>query len=177
MPRGACGPPTDGSSGVNFVDVVPVQPSQPSVAIAIHAVQMASYAQEARLLGVADFPPLARTVADVSASAETFFAVRVGERMLGVVSVEPDPEFDAVCVASLAVVPEFQRRGIALALMTEMLKRFGEGPMTVQTGAANAPVLGLYRRLGFAEVRRWTVGPEDLELVKLLRPPPNWRYA
>jgi ribosomal protein S18 acetylase RimI-like enzyme len=148
-----------------------VDATQLPVARAIHTVQMAAYAQEARLLGVIEFPPLARTMDDVRRSRETFFAVRVGDRLAGSVSVEPDPEFDAVCVASLTVAPEFQRRGIAMALMTEMLRRFGTAPMTVETGAANEPVLRLYERLGFVEVRRWLVDPGPLELVKLRRGP------
>jgi ribosomal protein S18 acetylase RimI-like enzyme len=154
---------------VSAVEIVVVDHTRDSVAQAIHAVQHAAYAQEAELLGAVDFPPLARTVEDVRSSAETFFAAWVGGRLVGSVSVEPDPEVDAVCVASLTVAPEFQRRGIAMALMIEVLKRYGEGPITVETGAANTPVLRLYDRLGFVEIRRWVVGPENLELVKLCR--------
>ena len=58
-----------------------------------------------------------------------------------------------------------------MVLMTEMLRRFGTAPMTVEMGAANGPVLRLYERLGFVEVRRWLVDPGPLELVKLRRGP------
>jgi ribosomal protein S18 acetylase RimI-like enzyme len=150
---------------------LPVDHTVESVARAIHAVQMSAYAQEARLLGVLQFPPLARTVEDVRVGTESFLGVHVGGQLVGSVSVEPDPEYTGMSIASLTVAPAFQRRGIATALMVEVLQRHGAGCLTVQTGMRNAPALRLYERLGFVRVRRWVVGPESLEIVKLCRVP------
>ena len=44
------------------------------------------------------------------------------------------------------------------------------GELTVQTGAKNLPALALYREFGFVEYRRWLVGSEPRELVKLSKP-------
>jgi GNAT superfamily N-acetyltransferase len=76
-------------------------------------------------------------------------------------------------ITSLTVAPAFQRRGIARALLSEVLQRHGAGPLAVQTGAKNAAALHIYERIGFIAVRRWVVGPEVLEVVRLLRLPPG----
>lgn len=158
---------------MNTVRAVPVDHTVESVARAIHEVQMSAYAQEARLLQAAEFPPLARTVEDIRTSAETFFAVFVARQLVGSVSVEPDHEYSGVSIASLTVAPEFQRRGIATALLSEVLRRHGAGSLTVQTGANNAPALQLYERFGFVPLRHRVAGHESLHLVKLRRSPPG----
>jgi len=143
------------------------------IAEQIHRVQMLAYTQEARLLGAIDFPPLRRTVEDIRTCDEEFFVAMVGEELVGAISVWPDPDGTGMNVASLVVAPSFQRRGIGRRLMTEVVQRYGDGALTVQTGARNEPALKLYSQLGFAEIRRWLVGREPLELVKLLRTPPT----
>jgi ribosomal protein S18 acetylase RimI-like enzyme len=74
-------------------------------------------------------------------------------------------------VASLVVTPQFQRQGIGAALMGSVVATHGSGAITVQTGVKNLPALSLYARAGFTEIRRWFVGREPLELVRLLRGP------
>jgi len=155
------------------VRVVVVDHSAEPVARAIHAVQRSAYAQEARVLGVQEFPPLRRTLEDVRTCAEEFLAVYVGSELVGSASVEPDHESAGVIIASLTVAPAFQRRGLATALLEELLRRHGEDVITVQTGAANLPALELYARSGFVESRRWRAGEEALELVELRRRPPG----
>ena len=140
------------------------------IACQLHAVQMEAYAQEKGLLGALYFPPLDRTVEDVRSTDEVFLAVFVGERVVGSVSVCQDPEGLGMTIASLVVAPQFQRIGIGAALMASVLGSHGSGSITVQTGAKNVPALTLYAREGFIEIRRWFVGREPLELVKLLRP-------
>jgi len=134
---------------------------------------MSAYAQEARLLGVIEFPPLARTVEDLRVGTESFVGVHIGGQLVGSIGVEPDPEYSGMSIASLTVAPTFQRRGIATALLVEVLQRHGAGCLTVQTGTGNAPALKLYERSGFVRVRRWVVGPESLEIVKLWRISPT----
>ena len=137
----------------------------------IHAVQMIAYTQEANLLGAIFFPPLERTVTEVQTSDEMFLAAFMGDDLVGAASVWPDPEGVGINVASLVVTPQFQRRGIGAALMGSVLATHGNGAITVQTGVKNIPALSLYEQAGFTEIRRWFVGREPLELVKLLRTP------
>jgi ribosomal protein S18 acetylase RimI-like enzyme len=139
------------------------------VAQQLHAVQMIAYAQEARLLGAVYFPPLERTVEEVQASAEEYFAALLDGKLVGAASVRPDPEGMGTNIASLVVAPQFQRRGVGTALLGRVLTAHGNNELTVQTGAKNLPALALYARFGFVELRRWSVGREPLELVKLRR--------
>jgi hypothetical protein len=53
---------------------IPVDHTSPAIASQIHRVQMLACAQEARLLGAVDFPPLRRTVEDIRTCDEEFFA-------------------------------------------------------------------------------------------------------
>lgn len=141
----------------------------PATARQLHTVQMLAYAQEARLLGALYFPPLERTVEDLRTSPEEFLAAFVGDEIVGAVSVWPDEEGMGTNIASLVVAPEFQRRGIGRSLMAAVLAVHAGGELTVQTGAKNSPALALYAQMGFVELRRWLVGREPLELVKLRR--------
>lgn len=134
----------------------------------IHAIQLAAYTQEAKLLGAADFPPLRRSVADIQASAEQFFGAYLSEALVGAVAVEPAETFGELCISSLVVAPAAQRSGVGSALLRELLRRFPAQALIVSTGVANIPALALYERFGFAERGRRFVG--TLELVQLCRP-------
>ena len=150
--------------------IEPVDHSVLAIARQLHAVQMSAYAQEAQLLGATYFPPLERTVDDVRTSREEFVAAFIEDELVGAVSVWPDPEGLGVNIASLVVAPPYQRRGVGRRLLAMVLARLGDGVVTVQTGARNEPALALYAQAGFVELRRWLVGREPLELVKLYRP-------
>ena len=141
----------------------------PVLAQQVHAVQMSAYAQEARLLGAAYFPPLECTVEDLRNSAEEFLAAFVQDEIVGAIAVRPDEEGMGINIASLVVAPQFQRRGIGRGLMGAVLAAHGSGELTIQTGAKNLPALALYAQMGFVELRRWFVGHEPLELIRLRR--------
>ena len=137
------------------------------VAQKIHAVLLLAHAQEARVLQVTDFVPMARTPEDIQASDGYFLGALRGETLLGCLGLGPDDEPGQISIASLVVHPAHQRRGIARALMAEALRRGAGLVLSVATGAKNTPALALYRGLGFVEYRRGTLGPQALEIVKL----------
>ncbi len=57
----------------------------------------------------------------------------------------------SVCVDRLCVDPARFRRGVASLLLRALLAEVpADRPVTVTTGAANAPAVALYERLGFA---------------------------
>ena len=151
------------------VSVRSVEHCNARVAAELHAVQFAAYSQEAQLLGVRNFQPLMRTVSEVQRSGEAYLAAFVGARMVGAIGVEPANERQGTCIASLVVLPEFQRRGIATRLLAAVVAACGGKALHVQTGIKNEPALALYARAGFVQARRWRVGPESLELVALVR--------
>lgn len=150
--------------------IEPVDHSVLGIARQLHAVQMSAYAQEARLLGATCFAPLERTVDEVRTSSEGYVAAFIEDEIVGAVSVWPDQEGMGMNIASLVVAPHYQRRGIGRRLLAAVLAEHGGGELTVQTGANNLPALALYTQAGFVELRRWLVGREPLELVKLRRP-------
>jgi GNAT superfamily N-acetyltransferase len=140
------------------------------VARALHAIQMAAYAQEAALLGAVRFPPLERTVADVAEAEETYLGAFIAGGLVGALGAAPEPAGRCVGIASLVVDPAHQRKGIARELLRRAIAQHPACDFTVQTGARNAPALALYGRFGFEACGRLFVGTERLALVQLRRP-------
>lgn len=68
----------------------------------------------------------------------------------------------------MRIVPEWQRRGIGSRLVETVLSwageqgRKGRTHVMLETTAEQAAAIALYRRLGFAEVTRSTVGEWEL---------------
>lgn len=141
----------------------------PVVAERIHSVMQAGYAVEAALIGVADFPPLRRTAMDIVSSPNRFAGSHHAGILAGIVefSVDAAPTFD---IASLAVHPDFARRGIGSGLVRWVLVLAGNRPVTVSTALSNVPAIALYERLGFSADRRFTT-PDGIVCVALCRPP------
>ena len=60
-------------------------------------------------------------------------------------------------VMNVAVHPDFRRRGIAEALVKDLvdqLKAIGSRCLTLEVRASNAPAIALYEKMGFVEVGR-----------------------
>lgn len=141
------------------------------VAAEILAVQHRAYEQEAALLRVDRFPPLDRVVTDIQTSTDTFFGANIDGVLVGVASLETAVDMATACISSLTVAPDFQRRGIASALLSMLLKAARTSPVVVSTGARNEPALVLYQQFGFGVVKTRRLDEFDLELVELRRDP------
>jgi ribosomal protein S18 acetylase RimI-like enzyme len=137
----------------------------------IHAIHVAAYSQEAKLLGAVSFPPLERTVADIAAAQARYVGAYLDETLVGVIALEGESATAAVLISSLVVLPSFQRMGVARALLTTVMNEVPSRSLTVSTGSHNAPALALYKQSGFVEVRRYLVGAERLPMVELCRRP------
>lgn len=153
--------------------VEPIDQRELSVARAIHAVLLLAHAQEARLLQVEDFEPMAQAPEDLQQGDAVFLGALRGNELLACVSLVPDDEPGQIAIGTLVVHPTEQRRGLARALVTQALQRCAGQPVSVTTAVLNAPALALYRGLGFVEYRRGTLGAEAIEVVKLRRVPPG----
>ena len=138
-----------------------------AVAREVHRVMQAAYRVEAALLGVRDFVPLHRTVEDIRRAESTFLGGFLDGRLVAVAELERPPAAP-LNVASLVVLPQHFRRGLATSLLRHVIAEHGAGPITVSTGMRNVPALRLYAGLGFQEQRRWSV--EGIPMVTLLRP-------
>jgi GNAT superfamily N-acetyltransferase len=138
-------------------------------ALAVHALQMAAYAQEAALLGVTRFPPLEETPEDVQGADAVFLGAWLNGALVGAVGVEaPDGEEGERLIGSLVVSPIQQRRGLGAMLVEGVLTRFGGFGVRVSTGAKNVPALALFARYGFVPFQRLTLGEEEpVEVIRL----------
>lgn len=62
---------------------------------------------------------------------------------------------DETDVMNVAVHPDWRRRGIAQMLINHLiaeLKKRGSHSLTLEVRASNAPAIGLYEKIGFAQV-------------------------
>lgn len=144
-----------------------------AVAERIHAVQIAAYSQEAKLLGAESFPPLQRTIADIEGTNERFFGAFLDGTLVGVIALEGDPSSAAMVISSLVVLPAFQRLGVGHSLLSTVVNKFPSQGLTVSTGLQNTPAMALYAQFGFLELRRHLVGPEKMPVVEFCRPGSN----
>jgi GNAT superfamily N-acetyltransferase len=135
------------------------------VAAEIHHVMMAAYQVEAGLLGVADFFPLRRTVAQILSAESLFFGAFSDGRLAAVAEIEA--EATPVNIASLVVAPDHFRKGLATVLLYFILNLYRDQDLTVSTGVLNRPALLLYEKLGFREHRRWSTD-DGIPMVTLL---------
>lgn len=141
----------------------------------IQTVTQAAYRQEAALLGVDFFPPLARTCEDVMSDLGVYIGAFAGGVLEGVLHLEGHH------INVLTVHPRAQRRGIASRLLDYVLSDYrkgvkksqscddaelvAQGRVTVSTGTLNFPALALYQKMGFEEVSRSLKG--NIELTNL----------
>ena len=131
----------------------------------IHRVMMAAYEVEAGLLGVSDFFPLRRTVAQIRSAESLFFGAFSDGRLAAVAEIEA--EADPVNIAALVVDPDHFRKGLATTLLRSILSLYQDRSLTVSTGVLNRPALLLYEKLGFREHRRWSTD-DGILMVTLL---------
>lgn len=139
--------------------------TRPDAAAEIHRVMMAAYEVEAGLLGVADFFPLRRTVAQILSAESLFFGAFSDGRLAAAAEIEA--EADPVNIASLVVAPDHFRKGLATTLLRSILSLYQDRNLTVSTGVLNRPALLLYEKLGFRERRRWSTH-DGIPMVTLL---------
>ena len=131
------------------------------------ALQRASYAVEAQLIGAAELPPMRETPAELRATRETFLGARRGGRLVGAISFKRAG--GTVDIHRLVVDPGAFRGGVATALLDALEAReAGATHWTVGTGAANAPARTLYERRGFEPTEERVV-PGGIRWVRLDR--------
>lgn len=111
--------------------------------------QLKSYAVEAELLHVKDFPPLRESVDDIIGSEETFYGVFLDGLLAGMYSYCLTAKAAQLC--RLVVHPSYFRRGIASILMEHFLRETrGVHKIFVTTGKKNTPAVSLYEKFGFS---------------------------
>jgi ribosomal protein S18 acetylase RimI-like enzyme len=129
-----------------------------------------AYRLEADLIGVIKFPPLYRMAPELLAADTTFYGMRNGASIAGVVEVEQNDR--VLDIHSLAVEPALLRQGIASKLLDFVLTTLDWTDVTVQTAQLNLPAIRLYEGFGFHIIEEHTIieqktTPEQITIVKL----------
>lgn len=123
------------------------------IAQSIYTVFQESYAVEAEILNVIDFPPLQRPVEHFMNSVNSFYGLTMEEELAGVIEIKQ--ETSSIDIQSLVVKPSFFRQGVAKQLIQFIFKTYQANAFTVETGLANVPAVRLYKKLGFQEIDQW----------------------
>ncbi|WP_210407834.1 GNAT family N-acetyltransferase [Allokutzneria sp. NRRL B-24872] len=135
---------------------------------AVHRIGLRAYRVEAELIGFDGIPALHETLSEMRAEPL---------RWLGAVTPSGEPvaflawqrtSEGEVDIDRLCVDPDWFRKGLASALVDEVLRE--DGPVIVSTGAANAPAITLYERKGFVRTGTFSPAPGlDLATFRLDR--------
>lgn len=81
------------------------------------------------------------------------FEAWAADRLVGLVAIYC-PDGGVAFVSNVSTLPDFARQGIAHRLLTEAIAHARQGAESIALQVdRRAPVLALYRRLGFVEVR------------------------
>ncbi|WP_314249595.1 GNAT family N-acetyltransferase [Streptomyces sp. DSM 40907] len=131
------------------MQIRPLDLTDDATATAVHRIGRAAYAVEAELIGFDGIPALGESLPEMRARPLNWVgAVAEDGAPAGFLAWE---EADGgVCIDRLCVDPVWFRRGIASLLLRHALTELFPGrPVEVTTGAANAPAVSLYARLGF----------------------------
>lgn len=138
----------------------PLDLADDTTAAAVHRIGRAAYAVEAELIGFDGIPALRESLAEMRARDLNWLgAVSEGGELAGFLAWE-DEDDGGVCMDRLCVDPAWFRRGIASLLLRHALAEVFPGrAVEVTTGAANAPAVTLYERLGFTRGADFSPAP------------------
>ncbi|WP_332663435.1 GNAT family N-acetyltransferase [Aeromicrobium sp.] len=121
--------------------------SDPYFAVALLRLQKTSYAQEAELVGDDRIPPLQEDEVELTAWRGRWLTAWEGVDLVGAIAWwEAD---DRVEIEKVMVSPTVMRRGIASALLGQVVDRASGREILVATGRANTPAVALYAKHGF----------------------------
>ncbi|MEU6864737.1 GNAT family N-acetyltransferase [Streptomyces sp. NPDC046876] len=149
---------------------MPVEPldlADDATAAAVHRVGRAAYAVEAELIGFDGIPALRESLAEMRERPLRWLGIRGGGGgesgedggLAGFLAWEEAAD-GTVCVDRLCVDPAWFRKGVASQLLRALLAGApADRPVTVTTGAANAPAVALYERLGFTRGEDFSPAP------------------
>tara|TARA_B100000927_G_scaffold52159_1_gene39152 strand:+ start:492 stop:941 length:450 start_codon:yes stop_codon:yes gene_type:complete len=111
-----------------------------------------SYAVEANILKVDDFPVLKRCVTQIIQSNNNFFAFYDYSDLVALIEIDIKAK---IHIQSLVVYPDHFRKGYAKKLVKHVLIMFDSYVFTAETGFDNLPAKNLYLSLGFAEMLQY----------------------
>ena len=150
------------------LDSLAIAAAQPEEATRLLQIQRTAFQQEAETNGVRCLPPLAQDLEGFlrETASHTYLVARLGDRPLGLV--RGRMEGDTCHVGRLAVMPDYQGRGIGRRLLTALEARFAKASrFELFTGAKSAKNVALYTLLGYRPLRTEAGEPDLLYMQKL----------
>lgn len=158
--------PVDTAGTIHFT----IEEASPEDATDILLVRHAAFRDVAEFYNDPDLPPLKETLEHVLQEPERYVVLKAvaGGRVVG--SVRARETEGVVHVGRLAVLPDYQGKGIGTALASAIIERFPDAVrFELFTGHRSERALAIYRKLGFVEVRREPEN-ENVTLVYMERP-------
>ncbi len=147
-----------------------IAPAAPEDAAVVHAIQMRAFAEEGRLSGTRDIPPLTETVDAIESliRTQTVVVARAGGRIVG--SARGLRDRSVCMVRGVLVDPAWQGRGIGAALVAAIenlhpdVERF-----TLTTNTLVPGNVAFYERRGY-RVDELTKYGEKIVLAQMSKP-------
>lgn len=143
--------------------------SDPYFAVTLLRLQRTSYALEAELIGDDRIPPLQEDEVDLTAWRGRWLMAWDGVDLVGAIAWWES--VDRVEIEKVMVSPAVMRRGIASALLDQVVGRASGREILVATGRANTPAVSLYAKHGF-RVEGDEEVPPGIWITRLRRPTP-----
>lgn len=145
---------------MSSVRVRPLELADGATAATVYRIGRAAYAVEAELIGFDGIPALGESLAQMRARALHWVgAVSEDGEIAGFLAWEAEAD-GTVRIDRLCVAPAWFRRGVASLLLRHALTElFPARRVEVTTGAANAPAVTLYERLGFTRGEDFSPAP------------------
>lgn len=75
--------------------------------------------------------------------------------MVGFISGDPRPSENLAWIATVGVLPEYQRRGIGKALILACEKQLTQDRLRLCVRTSNIPAISLYQTLGYIGIETW----------------------
>jgi ribosomal protein S18 acetylase RimI-like enzyme len=135
-----------------------IQISKTRAAKQMLELQRLAYRVEANLIGSDLIPGLHENLKRLQNGGETFYGFFETQELIGAISYKLESQ--TLDIHRLVVHPDHFRKGIAKSLLEFLLKLEQQAERCiVQTGALNAPAIGLYQKMGFLELEQREVAP------------------
>lgn len=116
------------------------------------------------MINVRDFPHLMRSCREIKEANSEFFGIISDAGLRGIIELEQ--QSGAVLIASLVLVPDYFRQGLARLLPEHVISVYRDRALRVETATANLPAMALNASMGFV-VRGEYVKTTGLRMSRL----------